>query len=83
MIAMRKGFAIRYYAPVMTARTRKLIGTVVLLVFLALYAFAAAAIGASRVTLAPHWAQLAYFVAAGLAWVVPAALLIRWMHRPD
>jgi hypothetical protein len=36
-----------------------------------------------RIALAPHWAQLAYFIAAGLAWVVPAALLIRWMQRPD
>jgi hypothetical protein len=67
----------------MRTRTRKLIGTVVLLAFLALYAWAAAAIGAGRITLAPHWAQLAYFVAAGLVWVVPAALLIRWMQRPD
>jgi len=66
----------------MRARTRKLIGTVVLLVFLALYAWAAA-IGAGRITLAPHWSQLLYFVTAGLAWVVPAALLIRWMQRAD
>jgi uncharacterized protein DUF2842 len=67
----------------MRMRIRKLIGTIVLLAFLALYAWAAAAIGAGRITLAPHWAQLAYFVAAGLVWVVPAALLIRWMQRPD
>jgi hypothetical protein len=67
----------------MTVRTRKLIGTVVLLIFLALYALAAAAIGAGRITLAPHWVQLAYFVTAGLAWVIPAGLLIRWMQRPD
>jgi hypothetical protein len=67
----------------MNARARKLIGTIVLLVFLALYAWAAAAIGAGRITFASHWAQLAYFVTAGLAWVVPAALLIRWMQRPD
>lgn len=72
-----------YCASMMNARTRKLIGTVVLLVFLALYAWVTAAIGAGRITLAPHWAQLAYFVVAGLAWVVPAALLIRWMQRPD
>jgi hypothetical protein len=67
----------------MQVRLRKLIGTVLLLVFLALYAWAAAAIGAGRIALAPHWAQLAYFIAAGLAWVAPAALLIRWMQRPD
>ena len=67
----------------MRTRTRKLIGTIVLLVFLALYAWAAAAIGAGRIALAPHWVQFAYFVTAGLAWVVPAGLLIRWMQRPD
>ena len=67
----------------MHARTRKLIGTVMLLGFLAIYAWLAAAIGAGRITLASHWAQLAYFVAAGLLWVVPAGLLIRWMQRPD
>jgi hypothetical protein len=67
----------------MSARTRKLIGTVLLLVFLALYAWLAASIGAGRITLAPAWAQFAYFLAAGLAWVIPAGLLIRWMQRPD
>jgi hypothetical protein len=67
----------------MTVRRRKLIGTMVLLLFIALYAWAAAAIGAGRIALAPAWAQFAYFLAAGLAWVVPAGLLIRWMQRPD
>jgi uncharacterized protein DUF2842 len=67
----------------MATRTRKLIGTVVLLVFLAIYALLAVAIGAGRITLVSHWAQLAYFVAAGLLWVIPAGLLIRWMQRPD
>jgi hypothetical protein len=64
-----------------TARIRKLFGTIVLLIFLALYAGAAVIIGAGRISLAPHWAQLAYFVIAG--WVIPAGLLIRWMQRPD
>jgi hypothetical protein len=67
----------------MPARTRKLIGMIALLVFLALYAWMAGAIGAGRITLAPAWAQFAYFVAAGLAWVIPAGLLVRWMQRPD
>ena len=67
----------------MTARTRKLIGTVLLLLFLGAYAWAAVFIGAGRITLAPYWAQLAYFLIAGLLWVIPAGLLIRWMQRPD
>ncbi len=67
----------------MRARTRKLIGTVVLFLFLLVYAWTAMVIGAGRITLAPHWLQFAYFVAAGLLWVLPAGLLIRWMQRPD
>ena len=64
-------------------RTRKLIGTIVLLIFLILYAWAVVAIGAGRIILASPWAQLGFFVAAGLIWVIPAGFLIRWMQRPD
>jgi hypothetical protein len=67
----------------MDSRTRKLVGTVVLLVFLLLYTWAAVAIGAGRITLAPAWAQFAYFLVAGLLWALPAGALIRWMQRPD
>lgn len=77
-----KMYGVSHYA-VMRVRTRKLIGTGVLLVFLAVYAWIAVIVGAGRITLAPHWAQFAYFLAAGLLWVLPACLLIRWMQRPN
>jgi len=67
----------------MRTRTRKLIGTIVLLLFLAVYATVAAVIGSDRIALAPQWVQFAFFVTTGLAWVIPAGLLIRWMQRPD
>jgi len=67
----------------MSAHVRKLIGTIVLLVFMALYLALAAAIGSGRISEASGVAQLAYFLIAGLLWVIPAALLIRWMARPD
>jgi hypothetical protein len=66
----------------MSVRARKLIGTIVLLAFLAAYALVIASIGAGRITTATPLAQLAFFLVAGLAWVVPAGLLIRWMQRP-
>ena len=66
----------------MGVRSRKLIGTVVLLAFLGAYALVVASIGAGRIATAPPLAQLAFFFVAGLAWVVPAGLLIRWMQRP-
>ena len=46
----------------MTARTRKLIGTIVFLLGLALYATAAAVIGSGRIALAPQWVQFAFFL---------------------
>jgi uncharacterized protein DUF2842 len=67
----------------MHSRTRKLIGTIVLLLCLAVYATVAAVIGAGRIAQAPQWVQFAFFLTAGLAWVIPAGLLIRWMQRPD
>lgn len=67
----------------MSSRVRKLIGTVTLLVFLALYVWAAGAIGSGQIVEAHGLAQLAYFLVAGLLWVIPAGLLIRWMQRPD
>ena len=67
----------------MSTRTRKLIGTIVFLLALAIYATGAAVIGSGRITLAPAWVQFAFYLTTGLAWVIPAALLIRWMQRPD
>jgi uncharacterized membrane protein len=63
-------------------RTRKLIGAGVLLLFLFIYAVVVASIGAGRITEASPLLQLLYFVVAGLAWVLPAGLLLRWMARP-
>ncbi len=67
----------------MTQSTRKLIGTVVLLVFLTVYAFVAMLVAVALQVDAGKWTELGYYVVAGLLWVIPAGLLIRWMSRPD
>lgn len=67
----------------MPRRTRKLIGTALMLALVIFWALAAMAIAQGRIQVAPGWAQAAYYVFAGLGWVVPAGLLIRWMERPD
>ena len=64
-------------------RTRKLIGTILLIAFLSCYAALAGSIGAGRISEAHPLVQFAYFLAAGLLWVLPAGLLVRWMQRPD
>ena len=60
-------------------RLRILIGTIVLLTGLAVYAVAVMALIAKL----PENAVLdfAIYAVAGIAWVAPAALLTRWMLR--
>jgi len=67
----------------MTQSTRKLIGTVLTLVVLVLYAGLATAIYTSFLEGAPNWLLLLYFAVAGLLWAVPIGLIIRWMVKPD
>ncbi len=66
----------------MHIRTRKLIGTVVLIAFLAVYCLIAMVGAASPVINGNRFTELMYFIAAGLLWVIPAGVLIRWMQRP-
>lgn len=67
----------------MTIRTRKLIGTVALLVFLAVYAFLAMLVAVVLEVKSSKIGELAFYIIGGLAWVVPAAWLVRWMQKPD
>jgi hypothetical protein len=63
-------------------RTRKLAGTIALLVFIVLYALAAMMVAVVLQVNAGKAVELLYYVVAGLLWVLPAAWLIRWMQRP-
>jgi hypothetical protein len=67
----------------MTIRTRKLVGTVALLMFLCAYAFAAMLVAVVLQVRESKTIEILFYAVAGLAWVLPAGLLIRWMHRPD
>jgi len=64
----------------MAPRTRKLVGTVVLLAFLTIYLLLALAVAvALEVRASSGWAELAFHTIAGLAWVIPAAFIVKWM----
>lgn len=67
----------------MGIRTRKLIGTVVMLVFIGFYVIFAMAVAEGRITEAPKLVQTVGYIILGLIWVVPLLPLIRWMGRPD
>jgi len=66
----------------MSARTRKLIGTVALLVLVCVWALVAMALAQSALTNINGWVATIYYIVAGLGWVLPAMPLISWMSRP-
>ena len=67
----------------MTIRTRKLIGTAATVIFLIAYCLIAMVIGNAALVKLSGFGQALYFILAGLAWLPPAMLLVRWMQRPD
>ena len=67
----------------MPQRLRKLVGTIVLVVFIALYALTAMTIAAAKLPGTSGLVQLGFFLVAGLAWVLPALPLVTWMQKPD
>lgn len=67
----------------MRARTRKLIGATVMLLFIFLYALFAMAVAEGRITEAPKALQTLAYIALGLLWILPIMPLIRWMEKPD
>jgi len=67
----------------MNGISRKLAGTFLLLIFLALYAFVMFVMGtALAVNTTSQIAALAFYALAGLGWVVPAGWIIKWMYDP-
>jgi hypothetical protein len=67
----------------MTIRTRKLIGTMALLLLVSVWALFAMALAQSALTEIDGFVATIYYVVAGLGWVLPAMPLISWMSKPD
>jgi hypothetical protein len=67
----------------MRKRTRKLIGTVIILLVVIVYGPLAMALADSRIALAPQALQVLAYAFLGLAWIVPLMPVIKWMEKPD
>ena len=67
----------------MPIRVRKLIGTVALLVLVIVWALLAMGFAQMLALSNNRLVEIAYYVVAGLGWVLPAMPLISWMSRPD
>lgn len=60
---------------------KRLFGTIVLVVFVVVYAFFAMVIGDMSLQQSSTLVRIAYYAIAGLIWVIPAGAIISWMHR--
>ena len=67
----------------MHIRTRKFIGGIALMVLVTVWAFLAMAFAQFALRSANGLVAAAFYVIAGLGWVLPAMPLIAWMARPD
>jgi hypothetical protein len=67
----------------MSIRTRKLIGTVALLLLVCIWALLAMALAQSVLTDINGLVAAIYYVVAGLGWVLPAMPLISWMAKQN
>jgi hypothetical protein len=66
----------------MSIRARKFIGTILLLLLVAVWALLAMAAAQFVFTSTNNLAAWIYYVVAGLGWVLPAMPLIKWMSGP-
>ena len=67
----------------MAARTRKLIGAFALFALVAAWSLLAMALAQFMLASVNGFVAALYYVIAGLGWVLPAMLLVRWMAQPD
>ena len=66
----------------MPVRLKKLIGTIILIVLVIVYALIATTVAVGLLGDSSGWVHLAYFFFTGFLWVVPAMFVIKWMETP-
>ncbi len=65
----------------MNPRFKTMIGGIILIAMMAVYALVAVTIASARLAESSVWVHLAFFALTGLLWIVPAMALVSWMLR--
>jgi len=65
----------------MTPHVKKLIGTILTLVWLVIYSLIAMGVGAHLLPHAGALATFLYYLVAGTLWIIPVGLMLPWMYR--
>jgi UPF0716 family protein affecting phage T7 exclusion len=67
----------------MKIRTRKLVGTIALLLLVVFWSLMGMALAQMPWVANSQLMQAAFYVVVGLGWVLPAMPIVSWMSRPD
>jgi Protein of unknown function (DUF2842) len=67
----------------MKIRTRKLLGTVALLLLAAIWSLTGMTVAQTPWLAKSGVLQAIFYVVAGMGWVLPAMPIVSWMSRPD
>ncbi len=65
----------------MSPHLKKLVGTIGLIFWLAVYAGLAAGTGVRLLPGASWYIALLFYALAGTLWIIPVGLMLPWMHR--
>jgi len=63
----------------MPVRLKKLIGTILLVALVVVYALVATIVAVAQLSESGPVAHLLFFLISGLLWILPAMLIIKWM----
>lgn len=66
----------------MPVRLKKLVGTVLLVILVIVYAILATIVAVAQFSQSGPLVQFGFFLISGLLWVLPAMLIIKWMAGP-
>ena len=66
----------------MPVRVKKLIGTVLLVLLVVVYALIATMVAVAQLSQSGPVVHLAFFFFSGLLWILPAMWIIKWMVKP-
>jgi hypothetical protein len=67
----------------MPIRTRKLLGTIVLLVLALVWSLMGMTVAQMPWLASSGLIQAIFYVVVGMGWVLPAMPIVSWMSRPD
>ena len=65
----------------MTPSTKKLLGTILILLWIPIYSLFAMGVGVRVLPHANGLIVLLYYLLAGTLWIIPIGLLLPWMYR--